>query len=151
MSEDSNSEPKQTSSNSSWDSLENIVSIVGKYAWILLVIQKFIQFLGVILSFSLGGLIWFLVSFAIVGAAVWFFLLPFAKRCGEKDWHGIKNNVFILGDLRIPKMLAISIGLVIFTNGWGGLLILIAVVLILFIEPEPVQWKLTQAPAATEE
>ncbi|WP_457557962.1 hypothetical protein [Candidatus Harpocratesius sp.] len=87
------------------------------------------------------AIIWFFISAVVMAGLILIAILPFAKKCGEKDWHGIKNDVFTVGNYRIPKILAFAVFLEFFTYGYGALIILILVLLIIFMEPEPMQWK----------
>ncbi len=88
-----------------------------------------------------GQVVWYFISVVITLAALIIFVRPFAIKCGERDWEFLVNDVIVIAGYRIPKMLILGVVLEIFTQGYGGLLVLIPVLLILFLGPVPVQWK----------
>ena len=87
------------------------------------------------------AIVWYFIGAAVSITALIIFILPFAHKCGERDWEFLVNDVVVIAGYRIPKMLILGVVLEIFTQGYGGLLVLIPVLLILFLGPVPVQWK----------
>jgi len=148
----------QPNTNDTWSKIENIVSIMGKWSWVLILIEILVSLAGVAYAFSLISmygslfwqyaglyafeLIWFFIAIIIdLVIIVAYVIRVFAKKCGEKDWNFLVNDVFVFGSVRIPKMVFWWIILAIFTNFYGSLLGLIPTILIIFLGPEKVQWK----------
>lgn len=159
------------SSSSTWDSLEPIVTFAGKWAWIWGVIVGIVYIIVALVAlpaaaaaadawetcniyfpglcgprnFGYGTIVWQIIT-AIVSIAVsvlW--VLPkFSKPCGEKDWDGLLTNVVKLGDIKIPWMLIMGVILAIFGYGWGGAVVLISALLIIFLGPRKYEWKVSK-------
>ncbi|MHA1746336.1 MAG: hypothetical protein ACTSWW_10080 [Promethearchaeota archaeon] len=156
--------------NDTWSSIEKWVALAGKWSWVWLLLQVVIGLIGTILAIAaiavwsaqiallvptdlfyaeytaaraklIGEVVWYFIGVAISLAALILFVRPFAKKCGERDWGFLVNDVIVIAGYRIPKMLILGVVLEIFTQGYGGLLVLIPVLLILFVGPVPVQWK----------
>ena len=156
--------------NDTWSSIEKWVALAGKFSWVWLLIQILIGFIAVLgylaaiaawtiqiealaptdlfyAEFTaakaqlVGQVVWYFIGVAVSLAAIIIFVRPFAAKCGERDWDFLVNDVIVIAGYRIPKMLILGVVLEIFTQGYGGLLVLIPVLLILFLGPVPVQWK----------
>lgn len=154
-----------------WKNLEPWISRAGEWSWILVIVSSIIGLIVSIVGFASGlsawnnyqdaiagyedlfpytgaemgtivfGLIWAIISILITIVVAAIFIKPFAQRCKARDWEGLLNNVFVIAGYRIPKMLVLGIVLEIFTDFWGGLLVLIPAILILLIGPIKHQWK----------
>ncbi|MHA1453158.1 MAG: hypothetical protein ACTSRD_09880 [Promethearchaeota archaeon] len=145
---------ENNSGSSTWDSLEPIVSTVGKYAWIYGIVAGAVYAIWgiylVILSMSIFGIglgngIWMIINAVvlIVGSLLW--VKPkFSTPCGEKDWEKLLTDVVVLGNIQIPWMLIMGVVLEIFGYGWGGAIVLIAALLIIFLGPRKYVWKVNQ-------
>lgn len=131
---------------STWNTLEPLISLAGKLSWILIVINIIVSIVVAALNLAnlgnVGGFVWAIIGGLISLALAGIFVKPFAIMCGNKDWTGLLNDVWIFGRYRVPKMLVIGIALEIFTAGWGGLLVLIPAVLILILGPVKHQWEI---------
>lgn len=142
---------------------ENFVHVVGRWAWVILILNAVIYILA-----GLVGLIeyidlmtaWklyypgvpypysfnFRYTWYIVGAI---FTLPFAyyvikpkfsDKCDEKDWNYLLNYALKLDNNRIPWMFVFGVIAAIFGAVWGGLPILIPAILLVFAGPKPYDW-----------
>ena len=63
---------------------------------------------------------------------------------GEKDWEKLLTDVLVLGNIQIPWMLIMGVILEIFGFGWGGAIVLICAILIIFLGPRKYEWKVAQ-------
>ena len=124
---------------STWKSLEDIISFVGKFSWIILAVIAFFMIIGAIFSFIGSGIplgIYNLLSVAIMAYLVWTYGRIYAQKCKEKDWSFLVNDVLVIGSVQIPKMLAYGILICIFTYGTGIVLVVLPALLTMFMGPE---------------
>ena len=166
MSSESKSEEKKKSG-SSWDSVEGFAVILGKLAWIILLIEGIIFiFWGIyylywvsvvtaaaeaagVLDYVAADIAtltfygWLYIIGGILGIifAVAFVKPRFSNKWAEKDYDYLLNDVIKLGKIRIPLMLIIGIILEILMSWWGGLIILIPLLLLIFMGPKEYKWK----------
>ena len=147
-------EPKKKST-SNWEKYESFVSTLGKWAWIIILINAIATFFYGIWVLAWGGIYWWLwaggvaygiwlIICAILIATLAFFIVKprFSDKCASKDWDFILNDVLVIGNVRIPWMLII--GIIIEILGlwwWGGLAILIPMIFLLVAGPKPHNWK----------
>ena len=165
ITEDKKMSEKKSGSNSTWDSLEPIVTVVGKWAWLWGVIVGVLYFiLGIwaIVVYRRAVAIWISIYGTTVpyagigyGTAIWQFITAlvsiaisilwvrpkFSKPCGDKDWETLLTDVVVLGNIQIPWMLIMGVVLAIFGYGWGGLVVLIIALLMIFLGPRKYEWK----------
>ncbi len=87
-----------------------------------------------------GGFVWAILGGVISLFLAGIFIKPFAIGCSNKDWAGLLNDVWIFGKKQVPKMLVVGILLEIFSDGWGGLLVLIPAIVIIILGPVKHQW-----------
>ena len=130
--------------NSTFKSLENIISFVGKFSWIILAIISIFLIIGAIVNFFediIGWGIVKLVGVAIMAYLIWTYGKIYAQKCKEKDWSFLVNDVMVLGSIRIPKMLLYGIVVALITYGMGVILIILPALLIIFAGPEEFSWK----------
>lgn len=139
--------------NPNWENIESFVTILGKWAWVIVIIN------GLIYIFSgIWGLIWTIPAIPygatlgistiwnIIGGIVVIILAiiiikpRFSSKCAAKDWDYLLNDVLTLGNFRIPWMLIWGIIIEIFGNWWGGLPIIIPALLLIFMGPKPYDW-----------
>ena len=133
---------QQPTSNSFWNANEKYVVLAGKFSWVLLILYViWTLFFNVIFNDGVGEVIWGLIRIALIIGISSIFLKDFVAKCIAKDWYFLVNDVIIIADYRIPKMLFYSIILTIFAYGWGSLLVLIVAIVVIFVGPEKVVWK----------
>jgi hypothetical protein len=141
------SEKKDSGSKSTWDSLEPIVTVVGKYAWIYALVVGIIHvILGLVYILvwwrSTGTGIWWLINAGVLIAAALLWIKPkFSNPCGEKNWEALLADVLVLGNVQIPWMLIVGVLLAIFSTGYGSLFVLVPALLIIFLGPRDYDWK----------
>jgi hypothetical protein len=163
MSSQSKTQQKKSSDD---EGLMGLAVILGKWAWVILLIEAII-----FLIFA----IYFLVVLAAVAAAAeaagvtpyvaadlmyytiygWFYLIGailaiifavafvrprFSKKWAAKDYDYLLNDVVKIGNLRIPLFLILGIILEIFTSWWGGLIILVPLLILIFAGPKEYKW-----------
>jgi hypothetical protein len=125
------------------------VSPLGKWAWLLVIINAvvdiiwglyiLIPFIGI--PYLMGPGIWLVIGGIINALIAFFIILPkFSNKCAKKDWDFLLNWVIPLGNFRFPWMLFWGIILEIFGYGWGGLPVLIPAFVLLFAGPKPYEW-----------
>ena len=133
------------------------VSLVGKWAWIIGLINGII---GLIASFgiiALGGLFAFLVLptqiwniiASIIGIAIALLIIrpKFSNPCGAKDWDALYGWTLKLGGANVPWMFIWGILLFMFGwYGWGGLAVLLPAVMLIFAGPKEYKWSEEKAP-----
>jgi len=144
---------------------EKIASIVGKWAWVILLLDALIYIiLGIYweaVAFQLytsacalvppgtcppyivtGTNVWYIIG-AIV--TVLFSLLivrpRFSNKCAAKEWDVLMEDVLVVGGFRIPWMFIWCIIAAIFGVGWATFPILIPAILLIFAGPKPYEWK----------
>lgn len=129
---------------STWKSLEDIISFVGKFSWIILAIIAIWLIIGAIINF-LGDIIGWgiiqLVGVAIMAYLVWTYGKIYSQKCKEKDWSFLVNDVLVIGSFQMPKMLAYGIVVAFITYGTGVIFIVLPALLIIFAGPEEFSWK----------
>ena len=144
---------------------EKIASIVGKWAWVILLLDALIYIiLGIyyeVVAFQLVqqacagwpvGLlgpcpavytvsatdVWYIVGAIITVIYAVLIVRPrFSNKCAEKDWDYLMNDVVVLGGYRIPWMFIWSILAAIFGQGWGTFHILLPALILPFAGPKP--------------
>ncbi|MHA1511625.1 MAG: hypothetical protein ACTSRX_07895, partial [Promethearchaeota archaeon] len=132
------SAPK-SGNDSTWDSLEEIISVGGWLSLYLLIIAALVLILQVILNFIAGKT--FLGILNTIGTVFTIYTIftygrIYSKKCKDKDWKFLMTDIFVIGKFRIPKMLAFGVLLAIFAQGWGGFLVYSTAFLIFFLSPE---------------
>lgn len=129
---------------STWKSLEDVISFIGRYSWIILAFIAVILIILAILSFIASGIlegIWNILSVAIMAYLVWTYGKVYSQKSKEKDWSFLLNDVLVIGSFRIPKMLAYGIVISFFTYGTAVILIVAPALLIMYMGPEEFNWK----------
>jgi hypothetical protein len=142
-------------SKSTWDTLEPIISVVGKWTWVWGLIYSLMYIIWAIVLFAqiaswgifwtgagVGTAIWYLIGAVVSAAASLLWVKPkFSVPCGEKDWETLLTNVWKVGGVQIPWMLIMGVLLEIFGIGWGGVPVLVCALLIIFLGPRKYEWK----------
>ncbi|TFF85200.1 MAG: hypothetical protein EU551_04485 [Promethearchaeota archaeon] len=160
--------PKQQKGKSSSDSgLMGLAEFLGKIAWIVLLIEAIIfvilaiYYLVVLAAVSAAAAEAGVYSYIAADLAFytiygWFYLIGailavifaiafvrprFSKKWADKDYDYLLNDVIKIGSVRIPLFLIIGIILEIFLAWWGGLIILVPLLILIFAGPKEYKWK----------
>lgn len=144
---------------------EKTVYLVGKWAWIIVLIIGIIHILwaiyNIIVLYQVYQLvlstygpmiagafqvnffdIWNIIASIILAIFAFFIIKPrFSDKCAEKNWDYLLNDVLMIGSYRIPWMFIWLIICSIFGLGWAGLIIGIPAILLIFAGPKPYRWK----------
>ena len=136
------------------------VSTLGKWAWIIVIINGIIEILYYIvliaeiatmnassppslqipvpfmhILYLIWGIIIILIGYAIIRP-------KFSEKCAAQDWDALYNWFLNLGGIKIPWMLIWGFIIEIFSFWWwGGLSVLIPAFVLLFAGPKPYEWK----------
>jgi len=132
------STPK-SGNDSTWNSLEEIISIGGWLSWFLLMLAALVLIVQVILYFIGGSVfwgIWYIFSALFLVYTIITYGKIYSEKCKAKDWKFLMTDIITIGKYRIPKMLAYGVLLFIFSQGWGGFLVYVTAFLIYFLSPE---------------
>ncbi len=137
------------------------VSTLGKWAWIIVIINGIIEIIYyIVLIAEVAALnatlppelqipipfwnIWSLIWGVIIILIGYIIIRPkFSEKCAAKDWDALYNWFLSIGDFKIPWMLIWGIIVEIFSLWWwGGLVILIPAFVLIFAGPKPYDWKI---------
>ncbi|MCF2141882.1 MAG: zinc ribbon domain-containing protein [Candidatus Lokiarchaeota archaeon] len=141
-----------------WNTIEKYVVFVGKWSWLVLIGNVLTYLIIGIISIvtgvavnrtlgtntggaTIGTGIWMIIGAILTGVFLYFIVLPFSKKIEAKNYTFLVNDVIILGKLRIPRMLFWGIVIEIFSQGWGGLFILVPALCICFLGPAYMRWR----------
>ena len=142
------------------------VSKLGKWAWIILILQSIISIIVQLILLSMaitaweasrpyydllglpmpplliGGFIWSLICAIIVLVVSFVIIKPkFSKPCGDKDWDALFEWTLTLGNFRIPWMLIWGIILTPFSWYYlAEVVVLIPAIMLLFVGPKEYNW-----------
>ena len=156
-------QPKKSSGD---EGLMGLAVILGKWAWIILLIEAIIflifaiYFLVVLAAiaataeaagvtpyvaadlmyYTIYGWLYLIGAILAIIFAVAFVRPRFSKKWAEKDYDYLLNDVVKIGNLRIPLFLILGIILEIFTSWWGGLIIIVPLLLLIFMGPKEYKW-----------
>ena len=164
----SESKPEEKKSGSSWDGVEGFAVFLGKIAWIILLIEGILFIIWGLIGLTylaaaeaaiqqvpgagaavaadiayyriiytlyiIGGILGIIFAVALVKPR-------FSNKWSDKDYDYLLNDVVKIGSLRIPLFLIIGIILEILMSWWGGLIILIPLLLLIFMGPKEYKWK----------
>jgi hypothetical protein len=144
----------------------SIVSKIGKWAWIIVILNGILQIIIPLIDYALRAAswsiyhpliplsfgfipIWDIISGVIVIVIGFFIIKPkFSPKCVEQDWDGLLDWVIVLGTFRVPWMLIWGIVLLIFDWWfWAAAVILIPAVLLLFVGPKEFKWSTEESKA----
>ncbi|TFG30240.1 MAG: hypothetical protein EU532_01255 [Promethearchaeota archaeon] len=155
--------PKKSSGD---EGLMNLANFLGKIAWIIVLIEGFIFiFWGIyylywasvvtqvseqygvysyvaadIATLTLYGVLYIIGGILGILFAVAFVKPRFSNKWADKDYDYLLNDVIKLGSTRIPLFLIIGIILEIFMSWWGGLIILVPLLILIFAGPKEYKW-----------
>ena len=150
------SQPKP-STPGSWQHA-SLVSALGRWAWIAGLINGIIELFVALIGIGIGLLknavspllkpyspvydIWQLIGAIILIFISFVVLRPkFSNKCADQDWEALYNWILPLGNIKIPWMLIWGIILTIFSwFYWGGVLVLLPAILLIFMGPRPYNW-----------
>jgi hypothetical protein len=130
-------EEKPQEYNPNWENTEPLVQTLGKWAWIVALVNGIIYLLLNILFLDIVDIIFSIITIII---AIVYVKPRFSSKCEDKNWEYLYNDVLVLGNIRIPWMLIMGILLEIFGFWWGGALVLICAFILLFFGPKPYNW-----------
>ena len=138
------------------------VSGLGKWAWIIVLINGIIGLLSSIVQIITYAALWAIRGFAVTpgvpgpGISFWnviasivgiviavFIIRPkFSKPCGEKDWDALYGWTLKLGGAYVPWMFIWGILLFLFGwYGWGALVVLLPAIMLIWFGPKKYDWK----------
>lgn len=158
---------KKKGGNPNWKKIEDYVSLIGKWAWLILVINGIIYIIAGIwglswtsvaastatsvgvysyvagdIAYLTATYVWYIIGGIItIVIAILIIKRRFSDYCAAKDWDHLLNDVLIVSNYRIPWMLIFGIVLTIFSQWWGGLSVLVPALLLIFWGPKEYQWK----------
>lgn len=149
--------PEKQVASDKWDSLREVVKIIGTWAWLIGLISGIVYlFWGIfgIVGAGITGVFGGSISITRSASIVWDIIrgsiciiislaivLPrFSMKCKNEDWDYLLNDVWVLGSFRFPLMLLWGILLAIFGYGWGGAGVLVPAFMLLFAGPKPYEW-----------
>jgi len=147
---------------------EKITHILGKWAWVFAILSGIVNLLIGIWGISAAiqfhqywfsyyaslGLpynvpipinyydIWNIIASIILIIFAFLIIRPrFSNKCAKKDWDYLLNDVFNIGSIRIPLMFIWALLAEILGQWWGGSLIIIPAILLVFAGPKEYKWK----------
>ncbi len=120
-----------------------VIYWMGSNAWILTTFITLIFFIYGLLQLFSGGL-WVFISSLLAFGLGFYVLKPFSDQVKHEQYYYILNDVWVLGYIQFPKIVLLSVLLAIFLQGYGALLFLIPVIVIVFFGPVKIQWKISQ-------
>ena len=144
----------------SWDSVKGFAVWLGTYGWIFLLITGIIYIIGglalltlaaifvgygiygpqTLVETTLYGVMYLIGGILAIIFTVAFVKPRFSNKWAEEDYDYLLNDVVKIGKTRIPLMLIIGIILEIFLSWWGGLIILVPLLLLIFMGPKEYKW-----------
>jgi hypothetical protein len=151
-------EKKEKKQGDSWDSVKGFAVWLGTYGWIFLlitgivyIIVGFIYFTGAaiwgpylpasnVATLALSGVFYVIGGILTIIFTVIFVKPRFSNKWAEEDYDYLLNDVVTIGKTRIPLMLIIGIILEILLSGWGGLIIIVPLLLLIFMGPKEYKW-----------
>jgi hypothetical protein len=122
--------------------VSKVIYWLGSNAWILTTFITLIFFIVGLFRLFSGGL-WFVISSLLAFGLGFYVLKPFSDQVKHEQYYYILNDVWMLGGLRFPKIIPLSVILAIFLQGYGALLFLIPVIVIVFFGPVKSQGKIS--------
>jgi len=167
MSSEPTTKKKEKKKSSSWENVEGFATFLGKIAWIILLVEGLIFIFWGIWGLSLVGAgaavagatgttqyvaadlayYTFIYTLDVIGGIITIIVAiilvrpRFSNKWAEQDYDYLLDDVLEIGSVRIPKFLIIGIVIEILTNFWGGLVILIPLLLLIFMGPKEYNWK----------
>ena len=149
---------------------DKIASILGKWAWVILLLDALIYIIiGIyaeVLAYQLVERacaawriinplipcptlyaatftnIWYIIgAIATVLFAILIVKPRFSSKCAAKEWDVLMDDVLVIGGIRFPWMFIWCIIAAIFGQGWGTFPIVIPALLLIFAGPKPYEWK----------
>ena len=123
-----------------WKKIKSPVKFIGTYSWLITTIVAFIfLIIGFIRIFSRGSF-WSFIFWGIAFGLSLYYLKPYSEKYKEEQWYYILNDVWVLGNLRLPKLLVLTVVIDILLLGYGGLFSLIPILIVIFLGPLPMNW-----------
>ena len=147
---------------------EKIASILGKWAWVILILNAVIYLIvGIVTEilaaqtaatlcatywigptpcpwmYTVGATsVWQIIGAIVTVLFAIIIVKPrFSNKCAAQEWDILMDDVLVVGGVRIPWMFIWCIITAIFGQGWGTFPILIPAILLIFAGPKPYEWK----------
>ncbi|MHA1821965.1 MAG: zinc-ribbon domain-containing protein [Promethearchaeota archaeon] len=137
-----------------WPKIEPYIrQYVGGYVWWILLIVSIIFILYGIYAVTVISLVlgintadiwfWYIIGPIIEIIFIFLWVKPkFCDRIKAQKYDELLDDTLKIGSVQIPWMLIFGVLLMIFGNGWLGLLVLVPAILIIFVGPRvPYNWK----------
>jgi hypothetical protein len=160
----------KTTTESQWESEKGWVITLGTWAWLFSLANGIVYIIwGIVILFVQTGVqtattpfipylpstvstVWYSsratgIYYLIGGSFNIIFSIAvvkfkFSNKVKERDWDFLYDeHILKLGSVRFPLMLLWGILLAAFGYGWGGVLVLVVVFMLLFAGPREYQWK----------
>ncbi|UYP44316.1 hypothetical protein NEF87_000601 [Candidatus Lokiarchaeum ossiferum] len=123
-----------------WKKIKPSIKWIGTYSWFFTSIFAFtFLIIGFIRIFTRNSL-WSFIFWGLAFGLSLYFLKPYSEKYKEEQWYYLVNDVWVLGNLRLPKLLILSLSIDILLLGFGGLITVIPIVLVIFLGPTPYHW-----------
>ncbi|TXT61071.1 MAG: conserved membrane protein of unknown function [Promethearchaeota archaeon] len=123
--------------NENWENIEPLVQTVGKWAWIIALLNGVFYLILNIVFLDIVDIIFSIITLII---AIVYVKPRFSSKCSDKNWDYLYNDVLVIGNIRIPWMLIMGILLEIFGFWWGGAAVLFVAIILLFFGPKSYNW-----------
>jgi hypothetical protein len=159
-------EEKEKKQGNSWDSVKGIADAMGKWSWIIILLEGIFfiiwgiyylwwsAFIGAqaeaagvegyvaadLATLTMYGVMYLIGGLLAIVFSVAFVKPRFSNKWKKEDYDYLLNDVVKIGSTRIPLMLIIGIILEIFLIGWGGLIIIVPLLLLIFMGPKEYKW-----------
>jgi hypothetical protein len=159
------SKPQQKKSSDD-EGIMGLAVFLGKIAWIILLIEGiifliwgiyYLYWVSVAAAYAeaagVAGYVaadiayltfyaWMYIIGAILAIIIAVALVKprFSNKWAKKDYDYLLNDVVKIGNLRIPLFLILGIILEIFLAFWGGLIIIVPLLILIFAGPKEYKW-----------
>jgi len=121
-----------------WNKISKFIPILGKWAWVPMIVFFVVTVIVLLVqagNLDPGMIVWGLIQMGVALVFGLIYVLPvFSKKCEAQEYDFLLDDVIAFGNLRIPKMFLFGIIIVIFTNVWGGIILLFFVLMLIFVK-----------------
>jgi hypothetical protein len=144
---------KQNSeSNDTWTKMENPMSMLGKFAWLIALASALLTLASSIPALNwynyymalgpfgqataatfIGTMVWNFVCMGVCIVIIVIYVFKFSAKCGAKDWDAVVEASVFNG--KFPKVLLMGILLAVFGTFWGSIGVLVPAIMVLFFGP----------------
>ncbi|WP_457558548.1 hypothetical protein [Candidatus Harpocratesius sp.] len=126
-----------------WQKMERIFTLIWPWIWrVNLLIGIGLWILSFILLFQFK-FVYFIIFLLTTGAVILllYYSILYITKVERKEYHFLAYDSIVIGQFQFPKVLIIALGITIGLYIFGGLLILISVLFILFLGPVKPHWR----------